>query len=164
MIHPTAWIAPGVIIVGDVEIGAQSSIWFGTVVRGDVHSIRIGARSNVQDNCTVHVTNGVWPVEIGDDVSIGHGVVVHGCTIGDGSLIGIGSRILDGARVGEGALVAAGSVVREGFEVPPRTLAAGVPAKVKRDLESDELERVRRNSLNYLEYTGIYRSEVREIE
>lgn len=158
-VHPGAWIAPGVTLIGDVEIGDESSVWFGTVMRGDVHSIRMGQRSNVQDNCVVHVAKGVWPTVIGNDVTVGHGVVVHGCVVGDGCLIGIGSTILDGAVIGAESLVAAGSVVKEGFEVPPRSLVVGVPAVVKREVTDDELGRMRQNSLNYLEYARTYRLE-----
>lgn len=162
-IHPKigerVFLAENVSIIGDVEIGDDSSIWYGTVVRGDVHYIRIGQRTNIQDNCVVHVTNGTWPAIIGDDVSIGHGVIVHGCTIARGCLIGMGSRLLDGSVIGEEALIGAGALVPEGMEVPPRTLVLGVPGKVRRDLTGDELERVRKNSSYYLEYKETYLSE-----
>lgn len=153
------FVAENVTIIGDVEIEDDSSIWYGTVVRGDVHYIRIGKRTNIQDNCVVHVTNGEWPTIIGDDVSIGHGVIVHGCRISNGCLIGMGARILDGATIGDEALVGAGAVVPEGMSVPARTLVLGVPGKVRRELSAEELERVRRNSRNYLEYKEIYLSE-----
>lgn len=153
------FIAENVSIIGDVEIGDDSSIWYGTVVRGDVHYIRIGQRTNIQDNCVVHVTNGVWPTIIGDDVSVGHGVIVHGCTIARGSLIGMGARLLDGCAIGEEALIGAGAVVPEGTKVPSRSLVLGVPGKVRRDLTEAELERVRMNSRHYLDYKEIYLSE-----
>lgn len=155
------FLAENAVVIGDVEIGESSSIWYGTVVRGDVCHIRIGRRTNIQDNCVVHVTNDAWPAIIGDDVSIGHGAIVHGCTIEPGCLVGMGARILDGAVIGEQSLVAAGAVVREGMKVPPRSLVVGVPAVVRRELTSAELERVRLNSENYIEYKDIYLAESR---
>lgn len=153
------FLAENVSIIGDVEIGDDSSVWYGTVVRGDVHYIKIGQRTNIQDNCVVHVTNGVWPTIVGNDVSIGHGVIVHGCTIDRGCLIGMGSVLLDGCTIGEEALVGAGAVVPEGMEVPPRSLVLGVPGKVRRELTESELDRVRKNSRYYLEYKETYLSE-----
>ena len=110
-IDPSAWIAPGATVVGDVEIGADSSVFYGSVLRGDVHHIRIGARTNIQDQANLHVTEGRFPTLLGDDITVGHGAVVHGCSVASGALIGIGSVILDGAQIGENALVAAGAVV-----------------------------------------------------
>jgi gamma-carbonic anhydrase len=153
------FIAENVVIIGDVTIGADSSIWYGTVVRGDVHYIRIGERTNIQDNCVVHVTNDVWPTVIADDVSIGHGVIAHGCTIERGCLIGMGSRLLDGVVIGEESLVGAGAVVPEGMHVPPQSLVLGVPGRVVRSLTESELSRIRNNSRNYLEYKEIYLAE-----
>src|SRR5436853_5562818 len=123
------FVAGNATVVGDVLLGDDASVWFGTVVRGDVHSIRIGARTNIQDNCTLHVNTGTHPVNIADEVTMGHGVIAHGCTIERGALIGMGSRVLDGAVVGELALVGAGALVAEGMHVPPRTLAVGLPAR-----------------------------------
>lgn len=164
-IHPRigerVFLAENVSIIGDVEIGDDSSIWYGTVVRGDVHHIRIGQRTNIQDNCVVHVTNATWPAIIGDDVSIGHGVIAHGCTIARGCLIGMGARLLDGSVIGDEALIGAGAVVPEGMEVPPRSLVLGVPGRVRRELTPDELDRVRNNSRYYLEYKETYLSEGR---
>ena len=153
------WIAENAIVIGDVEVGDDSSIWFGTVIRGDVHSIRIGARTNIQDNCTLHVTSGRHDVVIADEVTIGHGVIAHGCHIDRGALIGMGSRILDGAHVGELALVGAGALVSEGMTVPPRTLVVGVPAKIKRDLTAEELERLESSWKHYVELKDIYLQE-----
>lgn len=150
------FVAENATLIGDVELGDDSSIWFGTVLRGDVHRIRIGARTNIQDNCTLHVTNGTWPVEIADEVTIGHGVIAHGCTIGRAALIGMGSRVLDGAVIGELALVAAGALVMEGMHVPPRTLVAGMPAKIKRELTDDELARLEGSWKHYVEYKDKY--------
>jgi carbonic anhydrase/acetyltransferase-like protein (isoleucine patch superfamily) len=153
------FVAETATLIGDVELGDDSSIWFGTVLRGDVHRIRIGARTNIQDNCTLHVTNGTWPVEIADEVTIGHGVIAHGCTIGRAALIGMGSRVLDGAVIGELALVGAGALVSEGMHVPPRTLVVGVPAKVKRELTAEEVARLEGSWQHYVEYKDKYLKE-----
>jgi len=155
-IHPEAWLAPGAVVIGDVEIGARSSVWFGTVVRGDVHHIRIGARSNLQDHCVVHVTRGLHPARIGDEVTVGHRATVHGCTVGDGALIGIGAIVLDGAEIGEEALVAAGALVPPGAVVPARRLVVGVPARVVRALRPDEVAGQRERALEYVETARLY--------
>jgi gamma-carbonic anhydrase len=131
--------APNAAVIGDVEIGEDCSIWYGTTIRGDVNFIRIGARTNIQDNSVIHVNHDGFPTEIAEDVTIGHGAIVHGCTIGRGALIGMGSRVLDGAVVGEHALVGAGALVPEGMIVPPRTLVVGVPARIKRSLTDEEV-------------------------
>ncbi|MBW2242799.1 MAG: gamma carbonic anhydrase family protein [Deltaproteobacteria bacterium] len=146
-----AWIAPGASVIGDVEIGAGASIWYGCVLRGDVHRIRIGDRSNVQDGAILHVTRDRFSTDVGQEVTIGHRAVVHGCQVGDGALIGIGAIVLDGARVGEEALVGAGAVVVPGGEVPPRTLVVGTPARVVRELDDNEIEQQRRRTLSYVE-------------
>jgi carbonic anhydrase/acetyltransferase-like protein (isoleucine patch superfamily) len=150
------FVADNVALIGDVELGNDCSIWYGTVLRGDVHFISVGSRTNIQDNCVVHVTNGTRPTVIAEEVTIGHGVIVHGCTIGRGALIGMGSRVLDGAVVGEQALVGAGALVPEGMHVPPRTLALGVPARVKRPLTDDELARLDSSWQHYVEYKEKY--------
>ena len=141
-IGPDVFLAPGSMIIGDVEIGAQSSVWFNTVVRGDVFHIRIGARVNLQDLTMVHVTTGRNPTIIGDDVTVGHRVVLHGCTIEQGALIGMGSVIMDRAVIGAYSLIGAGSLVTEGTVIPPRTLALGSPARPRRPLTDAELEHV----------------------
>lgn len=133
-IDPSAWIAPTAVVVGDVTVGARSSIWYGCVVRADLEPISIGEGTNVQDLTVVHVDVGI-PTRIGSRVTIGHGCVIHGCTIEDDALVGMGAVVLSGARVGRGALVAAGAVVREGFEVPPGAVVAGVPAKVRGEVD-----------------------------
>ena len=133
-IDPSAWIAPGATVAGDVELGADSSVWFGAVVRGDVFPIRIGARSNVQDLSVLHVTHDRHATVIGDDVTVGHRVVLHGCTVEDGALVGIGAIVLDRSVVGAGALVAAGSLLTPGTVVPPGHVAMGSPAKVVREV------------------------------
>jgi carbonic anhydrase/acetyltransferase-like protein (isoleucine patch superfamily) len=150
------FVAENAVLIGDVEIGDDSSIWFGTVLRGDVHRIRIGQRTNIQDNCVLHVNAGTSPVMIADEVTVGHGAIVHGCTVERGALIGMGSRVLDGAVVGELALVGAGALVTEGMQIPPRTLAVGVPARVKRPLTGDELARLEQSWKNYVEYKDRY--------
>jgi carbonic anhydrase/acetyltransferase-like protein (isoleucine patch superfamily) len=149
-VHADAWLAPGVVVIGDVEIGAGSSLWFGTVVRGDVHAIRIGARTNLQDHSVVHVTAGRFGTQIGDEVTVGHRAVVHGCQVRDGALVGIGSIVLDGADVGEEAWVAAGAVVSPGTKIPPRTLVRGVPARIVRTLGADETALQRQRTLEYV--------------
>lgn len=150
------FVAENAAILGDVEIGDDASIWYATTVRGDCHFIRIGARTNVQDNCTIHVTHQQWPAVIAEEVTIGHGAIVHGCTVQRGALIGMGSRVLDGAVIGEGALVGAGALVPEGLHVPPRTLVLGVPARVKRDLTPEEIARLDLSWRHYVEYKEKY--------
>jgi carbonic anhydrase/acetyltransferase-like protein (isoleucine patch superfamily) len=150
-IHERAWIAPGAVVVGDVVIGEDSSIWYGAVVRGDVERIRIGVRSNIQDQSTIHVTQDRHPAVIGDEVTVGHRAVVHGCTVEDRALIGIGAIVLDGAEVGEGALVGAGAVVTPGSVIPARTLALGTPARPVRQLEDEERRTQRERTLTYVE-------------
>jgi gamma-carbonic anhydrase len=150
------FIAENAAVIGDVDLGDDCSIWYSSVVRGDVNSIRIGARTNIQDNCTLHVTLKTHPVNIAEEVTIGHGVVAHGCTIERRALIGMGSRVLDGAVVGELALVGAGALVPEGMHVPPRTLVVGVPARVKRPLTSEEIVRLEQSWKNYVGYKEKY--------
>jgi carbonic anhydrase/acetyltransferase-like protein (isoleucine patch superfamily) len=150
------FIAENAAVIGDVEIGNDCSIWYATTVRGDVNLIRIGSRTNVQDNCTIHVTHEQWPTIIAEEVTIGHGAIVHGCTIHRRALIGMGSRVLDGAVVGESALVGAGALVPEGMHVPPRTLVVGVPARIKRPLTEEELARLDQSWRHYVEYKERY--------
>ncbi len=149
-IDESAWVAPGAAVIGEVELGAETSVWYACVLRGDVHHIRVGQRSNVQDGAVLHVTRDRHPTEVGDEVTIGHRAVVHGCRVGDGALIGIGAVVLDGARVGDEALVAAGAVVAPGAEVPPRTLVVGTPARPVRELRADELALQRERTLSYV--------------
>lgn len=147
-IDPSAFIASGARVIGDVVLGEGASVWYNAVLRGDSDTIRVGAGSNLQDNVSVHVDAG-HPTVIGDDVSVGHNAVVHGCTIGDGSLIGMGSVVLSGAVIGEGCLVAGGAVVLEGSVIPPGSLVAGVPAKVRRELTAEERAGILRNAETY---------------
>jgi carbonic anhydrase/acetyltransferase-like protein (isoleucine patch superfamily) len=149
-IAATAWIAPGAVVVGDVEIGDDSSIWYAAVVRGDVHHVRIGSRTNVQDGAVVHVTRDRFSAQIGDEVTVGHRAVVHGCIVGDGALIGIGAIVLDGARVGAGALVGAGAVVTPGSEIEPYHVALGTPARTVRLLRDDERSAQLERTLSYV--------------
>lgn len=157
-IDKSVLIAEGAYIIGDVEIGKDSSIWFNTVIRGDVNYIRIGERTNIQDLTMVHVTYKKYPTFIGSDVSIGHSAVIHGCVIKDCVIIGMGAKILDDAIISTNSIVAAGSVIKEKFVVPKGTLAAGVPAKVVRDLKQEEIERIIQNAKNYLYYVDQYKA------
>jgi carbonic anhydrase/acetyltransferase-like protein (isoleucine patch superfamily) len=150
-IDPTAWVAPSAMVVGDVEIGRDSSIWYGTLLRGDVNRIRVGERTNVQDLCVLHVTADRFPCEIGDEVTVGHRAVVHGCSVGDGAMIGIGAIVLDGARVEEDAWVAAGALVPPGAVVAAGTLVQGVPARQTRTLDPKECDAQRERTLRYVE-------------
>src|SRR5215467_6153383 len=151
-VHPTAYVDQSAQVVGDVEIGADSSVWMNTVVRGDVNVIRIGARSNVQDGTIVHVMHETHPTRIGDDVTIGHAAIVHGCTIGDRVLVGMGATLLNGATVGEDSIVAAGTLVTEGFVVPPRSLVMGSPGKVRRPLTDAEVAEIFEYAKRYVRY------------
>lgn len=146
-------------VIGDVELGDHSSIWMNAVVRGDVNSIRIGAYTNIQDLCVVHVFKGTHPTEILDHVTVGHSATLHGCRIEPWCLIGMGASILNGARVGAESIVAAGALVPEGMDVPPRSLVMGMPAKVRRPLTDEELQDLRRYSQNYYEYKETYLAE-----
>jgi carbonic anhydrase/acetyltransferase-like protein (isoleucine patch superfamily) len=147
------FIAPGVKIIGNVEIGNKSSIWYNTVIRGDVHYIKIGEYTNVQDCSMLHVTNGKYPLNIGSKVTIGHSVTLHGCTIMDLCLIGIGAIVLDGAVIESNSLVAAGALVKQDFVVPSGKLVAGVPAKVIRNLTNTEIEEFEASAIRYRDYS-----------
>ncbi len=157
-IAPTAFLVDNCDIIGDVIIGEQSSVWFHAVVRGDIHYIRIGDRTNIQDLSVVHVTVDTHPTIIGSNVTVGHNVVLHGCTIEDNCLIGMGARILDGAVIGHNSLVAAGSVVKQGFKVPSGVLVAGVPATIRRDLRPEDLREIDLSALRYIDYSAKYLS------
>src|SRR3954447_15146715 len=141
-VHPTAYIDASAQVIGDVEIGDESSVWMCVVIRGDVHRIRIGRRSNVQDGSVVHAMKDTHPTVIGDNVTIGHAAVVHGCTVDDQCLIGMGAILLNGAHVGTQSIVAAGALVTEGMKVPPRSLVMGSPGKVKRLLTHAEIAEI----------------------
>ena len=158
-LDPSAFLVESAAVVGDVELGAESSVWFGAVIRGDVNHVRIGARSNLQDGSVVHVTSATHPTVLGDDVTVGHRVVLHGCTVRDRCLVGIGAIVLDGAVVGEESMVGAGALVPPGMVVPPRTLVLGAPARVKRDLRPDEIAFFAVSAANYVGYARRYRAE-----
>jgi carbonic anhydrase/acetyltransferase-like protein (isoleucine patch superfamily) len=154
-IHSSVFIASGAKIIGNVIIGEKSSVWYNTVIRGDVHYIKIGSYTNVQDCSMLHVTNGRFPLNIGDKVTIGHSVTLHGCTINSLSLIGMGAIILDGAVIEEKSMVAAGALVTPGFIVPTGKLAGGVPARIMRNLTENELEEFEKSAVRYSKYTEI---------
>jgi carbonic anhydrase/acetyltransferase-like protein (isoleucine patch superfamily) len=158
-IHPTAFIEESAQIIGDVHIGEQSSVWFNTVLRGDVFYIRIGDRTNVQDGTVIHVSNGTHATVLEDEVTIGHNVTLHGCHVERGSLIGIGSILMDGVRIGAQSLVAAGSLVSPGTQIPPRSLAMGAPARVKRLLTDEEVVGLNIFWQNYVQLLQIYKDE-----
>ncbi len=156
-IDPSAWLAPSATVIGAATIAGEASVFYGAVVRADMDSVHVGAGSNVQDNVVVHTDFG-FPVRIGSGVSVGHSAVVHGCTISDDCLIGMNATVLNGAVIGSGSLVAAGAVVLEGTEIPPRSLVAGVPAKVRRPLSDAEFERVVANAAHYRELAAQHRA------
>lgn len=156
-IHPSAWIAPTAVVIGNVEVGEEASVWYGAVVRGDdpERVIRIGARTSVQDNCVVHVS-AQGPTIIGDEVTIGHGAVLESCVIGRGSLIGMNAVVLQRVEIGEGVLIAAGSVVVEGTEIPAGHLAAGAPARVKKEVTGSSREWLDRSAGHYVALSRRY--------
>ena len=148
-LHAGAWIAPGAVVTGDVLLETDASVWYGCILRGDIASIRIGARTNIQDLTVVHVDTD-QPCDIGADVGVGHRSVVHGCTIGDGCLIGMGAIVLSHAVVGERSVIGAGSVVPEGMVIPPRSLVIGVPGRIVGEVDDGLLSRARRTVAHYL--------------
>ncbi len=168
MLHPfkehfpsvaeSAFLVDSAQVIGAVTIGEQSSLWFNVVVRGDVNQIRIGARTNIQDGSVVHVTHKTHPTYIGDDVTVGHNVTLHGCQIGDRCLIGMGAVVMDGVVIEDDVMVAAGALVVPGTRVPSRSLFTGAPAKFKRMLSDDEVTGLKQSALNYLGYVEDYRS------
>jgi gamma-carbonic anhydrase len=157
-VHPTAYVDASAQVIGDVHIGAESSVWMNAVVRGDVHRIRIGDRSNVQDGTVVHVMHRTHPTTIGNDVTVGHAAIVHGCTLGDRILIGMGAILLNGATVGSDSIVAAGSLLTEESRFPPRSLVMGSPAKLKRQLTEGEVASILQFSERYVGYRLEYMS------
>jgi carbonic anhydrase/acetyltransferase-like protein (isoleucine patch superfamily) len=157
-IHPTAYVAPGAQIIGDVVLEENASVWFNAVLRGDNAQIRIGKGSNIQDGTVVHVDPG-YPVNVGEYVTVGHNVTLHGCTVEDGALIGMGATLLNGSVIGKNSLIAAGALISEGKKFEPEMLAAGVPAKTLRKLSSEHVERMRRGTENYIEKGKLYKEE-----
>ncbi|MFF2330827.1 MULTISPECIES: gamma carbonic anhydrase family protein [unclassified Streptomyces] len=156
VIDADAFTAPTSVVIGEVTMAAGSSAWYHAVLRADCGPIVIGADSNIQDNCSVHVDPG-FPVTVGERVSVGHNAVLHGCTIEDDVLVGMGSTVLNGARIGAGSLIAAQALVPQGMQVPPGSLVAGVPARVKRQLTEEELEGIRFNAVGYVELARAHR-------
>ncbi|MDA1054587.1 MAG: gamma carbonic anhydrase family protein [Planctomycetota bacterium] len=150
LIDPTAYIARGAIVLGDVKIGAESSIWFNAVVRGDTEAIRIGSQTNVQDLCVLHADAG-FPCVLGDRVTVGHAAIVHGAAVEDDCMIGMRAVVMNGAKIGKGSLIAVGAVVTEGTEVPPGSVVMGVPGKVRRDVTDADRERIAHAALHYVE-------------
>ncbi|MEK7818576.1 MAG: gamma carbonic anhydrase family protein [Bacteroidota bacterium] len=157
-IDSTVYVADGAQIIGDVEIEKDCSVWFNTVIRGDVNFIRIGERTNIQDNCVVHVTHKKFPCIIKSNVTIGHGAIIHACTIEDFVLVGMNATILDGAIIGANSLIAAGAVITPGVKIPEGVLASGVPAKVIRELKKEEKEMLIQSAQNYINYVAEYRT------
>lgn len=162
-IQPGVYLAPTATVIGDVHLAEDASVWFGSVLRGDVGTIRVGKRTNIQDLTMVHVTGGEgaghphFDTELGDEVTVGHRCVVHGCRIEDGCLLGIGCVVLDGAVVGEGSVVGAGAVVTPGTKIPPRSMVLGIPAKVRRPLSDEEELMGRQGAARYAELSRAYR-------
>lgn len=157
VIHPTAYIAQGAVVMGDVEIGEQSSVWFNCVVRGDVNYIRIGRRTSIQDLSMCHVMRDQYPLIIGDDVTVAHHCCLHGCRIGDRVLIGMSAVILNGAVIGNDCIVAAGAVVGEGMTIAPRSFVAGIPARLKKDVGEREIALIKKYGNNYRMYGQEYK-------
>ncbi len=155
-IADNAFIEETAVVIGDVVVGDDSSVWFNAVIRGDVHYIRIGSRTNIQDLCVVHVTHDTYPTILGDDVTVGHHVVLHGCTIKDRVLVGMGATIMDGALIREDCIVGARALVTERTTVPPKSLIVGSPAKVKRPVTNEELAWIRESAQNYVRYSRQY--------
>jgi carbonic anhydrase/acetyltransferase-like protein (isoleucine patch superfamily) len=157
------FVADGARVIGDVHLGDEASVWFGAVLRGDYMPIRIGARTNIQDNAVVHITSELAATTVGDDVTIGHGAIVHGCTIGSGCLVGMGSIVLDGAVVGEGSFVAAGSLVTPGTIIPPRSFVVGRPARAIRDVADRDLATIREAAARYVQYAREFEAACRRV-
>lgn len=151
-VHATAYVDDSAQVIGDVEIGEESSVWMNVVIRGDVHRIRIGRRSNIQDGSVVHVMRNTHPTTIGDDVTVGHAAIVHGCTLADRILVGMGAILLNGANVGSDTIIAAGSLITERTTIPPRSLVMGRPASVKRTLTVEEVSSILEYSERYVGY------------
>lgn len=155
-VHPTAFVAADAIVIGDVEIGEDASVWFGSVVRGDVNYIRVGARTNIQDMTVIHVSSNTHATVIENEVTVGHRVVLHGCHVERGCLIGMGAILMDGVRVGERSLVGAGTLLTPGTVIPPRSLVLGSPGRVKRELTDEELAYLDKSWRNYVELKSHY--------
>ena len=155
-LHPESWVAPNAALIGQVRLGPRASVWYSVTLRAETEPIEIGAGSNIQDGVTAHVDPG-FPLRVGRGVTVGHNAVLHGCTVEDGALIGMGAVILNGAVIGTGSLVAAGAVVSQGAVIPPRSLVAGVPAKVRRELSEAEVEHLHHNGVVYERLLDMHR-------
>lgn len=158
-IHPTAYVHSSANVVGNVEIGANSSVWFGVVIRADVDSVRIGSRTNIQDNSTIHVTAGKWPTVVGDGVTVGHGVILHGCTVGNRSLIGIGAIVLDGVRIGDDCMIGAGALVTPRTTLESGHLMLGSPARPVRRLTDAERQHLVQSADGYVDNAERFRAQ-----
>lgn len=161
-LHESVFVAPSADVIGDVEIGEGSSIWFNCVVRGDVNHIRIGKRSNIQDGTIIHVSNGTHPTIVGDDVLVGHNCIIHGCTLENGSFVGMGATVLDGAVVESGGMVAAGALLTPNKRVPSGQLWGGTPAKYIRDLTEEQQKTLTSGANHYAELAQVYKSEAED--
>jgi carbonic anhydrase/acetyltransferase-like protein (isoleucine patch superfamily) len=157
-IDPAAFVAPGAVVLGQVTIGVESSIWYNAVVRGDTEAIRIGRQTNVQDLCCLHADPG-FPCTLGDRVTVGHGAIVHGATVEDDVLIGMKAVVMNGAKIGRGSLVAVGAIVLEGMEVPPGSVVMGAPARIKRQLEEKDIARIRHAAEHYVAAAKLLRGQ-----
>ena len=161
-IAASAWVADSAQVMGNVEIGKNSSLWFGAIVRGDTETIRIGANTNIQDGSVLHADVGM-PLTIGDNVTVGHQVMLHGCTVGDGALIGIGAIVLNGAKIGKGCIVGAGALVTEGKEFPDGSMILGSPAKAVRELTPAQKEGLIKSAIHYVENAELYKTKLKKI-
>jgi len=162
-IHPTVFIVENAMVIGDVDLGEGVNVWFYSLIRGDVESIRVGAGCNIQDGCILHVARN-FPLILENDVVLGHRVTVHGCRIAAGAMIGIGATVLNGARVGEESIVGAGSVVTPGAVIPPKTLAIGIPAKPVRNLEERDFDMIRHTRESYSQLVKVYQNSTRVVD
>ena len=156
-VEPSAFIEETAVVLGDVVIGAESSVWFLTIIRGDVNIIRIGARTNIQDLCVLHVTHDTHPLMIGDEVTVGHRVLLHGCTIKNRVLVGMGAILMDGVVIGDDCVIGAGSLITEGTVVPPGSLVLGTPGRVKRPVTDNERVWLKQSAANYVRYAAEHR-------
>ena len=160
IIDESAWVADNAAVVGEVEMGENSSVWYSASVRADEGFIKIGKNSNIQDNTVIHVTPG-YPVTVGDNTTVGHNVILHGCTVGENVVIGMGAIILNGAKIGDNVIIGAGALVTEGKEIPSNSLAFGSPAKVMRELKPEEVESNKKNTMEYVELAKRHKKSVR---
>lgn len=163
LVHPEAWIAPGAVVIGDVTIGENCSIWYNAVIRGDTTSIRIGAGTNIQDGCVLHADPG-FPCEIAEGVTVGHNAIVHGATVGANSVIGMRAVVMNGAVIGENSIVGVGAVVTAGTKIPPGSLVLGMPAKVRRSLSPEEIKGNTTTANHYIEAGREFKNQGRQVE